>query len=196
MKVKLKTVNIKGKEYVEVSTRVTYFNEAYPKGAITTEIITHQNGIILMKAIAIPDTEKPERAFTAYAQEEKGKGLVNALSYVENCETSAVGRVLGFMGIGSETSIATAEEVRNSNTTKATETDEIKEPEAKPKASGDQKEKPLQVRFKDAFDNLGEKKYKEILGKFGYKSASDIIEELTAKKVLLEMEVESITNEQ
>lgn len=112
-KEKLKTVDIKGKQYIEVSERVRYFNEAYPKGYINTEIISHENGLILMKAIVIPDIECPERKFTGYAQEEKGKGLVNTLSYIENCETSAVGRALGFLGIGVETSIRSADEMRN-----------------------------------------------------------------------------------
>jgi len=45
------------------------------------------------------------------AQEDKSSSRINQTSYVENCETSAVGRALGFMGIGIETSIATADEV-------------------------------------------------------------------------------------
>jgi hypothetical protein len=45
------------------------------------------------------------------AQEDKAASMINKTSYVENCETSAVGRALGFLGIGIETSIATADEV-------------------------------------------------------------------------------------
>jgi hypothetical protein len=45
------------------------------------------------------------------AQEDKSSSRINQTSYVENCETSAVGRALGFLGIGIETSIATADEV-------------------------------------------------------------------------------------
>jgi hypothetical protein len=36
---------------------------------------------------------------------------VNSTSHFENAETSSVGRALGFLGIGIDTSIATAEEV-------------------------------------------------------------------------------------
>ena len=39
MKTKLKTVNIKGKEYVEVNERVIYFRENFKDWALTTEIL-------------------------------------------------------------------------------------------------------------------------------------------------------------
>lgn len=145
-KEKLKTVNIKGNEYVEVAERVRYFNEAYPKGVIKTEIISHESGVILMKATIIPNIENPSRGFTGYAQEEKGKGLVNALSYIENCETSAVGRALGFLGIGVETSIRSADEMRNvalqNGKTKIKEPEAIEEvkPEAKSLPTADKPE--------------------------------------------------------
>ncbi len=131
MKEKLKTINIKGKEYVQVNERIRYFNEAYKNGAITTKIIHREGDIIIMQATVIPEIEKPERFFTGYAQETKGKGLVNATSYIENCETSAIGRALGFLGIGVETSIASAEEVARAISQQ--ENPELKEPKEKPK---------------------------------------------------------------
>ena len=112
-KEKLKTVSIKGKLYVPVNERIRYFNEAYKNGAILTQIMNHENDSVLIEAKVIPDVENEQRFFTGYAQETKGKGMVNATSYIENCETSAVGRALGFMGIGVESSIASAEEVSN-----------------------------------------------------------------------------------
>jgi len=48
---------------------------------------------------------------TGYAQEEKTSSFVNETSFVENCETSAVGRALGFLGIGIKDSIASADEL-------------------------------------------------------------------------------------
>jgi len=38
--------------------------------------------------------------------------MINKTSYVENCETSAFGRALAALGIGIETSIASANEVQ------------------------------------------------------------------------------------
>ena len=51
---------------------------------------------------------------TGLAQEVKGKGMVNSTSYIENCETSAVGRALGMLGLGiNGGGICSAEELAN-----------------------------------------------------------------------------------
>ena len=47
------------------------------------------------------------------AYEKEGSTFINKTSYIENCETSAWGRALGNLGIGIDTSIASAEEVQN-----------------------------------------------------------------------------------
>ena len=36
---KLKTVNIKGKEYVEVNERLIYFRKTYPNFSLTSEVL-------------------------------------------------------------------------------------------------------------------------------------------------------------
>ena len=110
---KLKTINIKGKDYVEVCERIRYFNENYPNGAIRTEIVSASDGVVTFKATAIPDIERPERYFSGYAQEKENGSFINKTSYIENCETSAVGRALGMMGIGVKDSVASYEEVLN-----------------------------------------------------------------------------------
>ena len=107
---KLKTVDIKGKSYVMVHERIRAFHELYPKGDIVTEIIADTGSEVTMRATVRPDYSI-QRVFTGFAHEKNSGGLVNSTSHVENCETSAVGRALGFLGIGVETSIATAEEV-------------------------------------------------------------------------------------
>ena len=107
---KLKTINIKGKEYVEVNERIKAFREMYPTGSIITEIISHQDGVVVMKATAIIDGHI--RA-TGHAYEKEGSTFINKTSYIENAETSAIGRCMGCLSIGIDTSIATAEEVAN-----------------------------------------------------------------------------------
>lgn len=106
---KLKTVNIKGKDYVMVNERIKAFKELYPDYAIVTEIEHLGDGMCVIKALVM-DAEGNPKA-TGHAYEKEGSSPINKTSYIENCETSAVGRALGFMGIGIDTSICSAEEL-------------------------------------------------------------------------------------
>ena len=107
----LKTTNIKGKEYVQVNERIRAFREIYPSWSIVTKIESCQDGVVLMSATILD--EQGRVMATGHAYEREGSSFINATSYIENCETSAVGRALGILGIGVDTSIATAEEVAN-----------------------------------------------------------------------------------
>lgn len=111
---KTKAIKIKGKEYVQVKDRIAYFNEQYANGMIQSKILTDLLApeIIILAKIT-PDIENPDRYFTGYASETKGRGLVNSTSALENAETSAVGRALAMMGIGVIDSVASADEVDN-----------------------------------------------------------------------------------
>jgi len=116
---RLKTTDIKGKDYVEVNQRILAFRELFPNGSITTEIISIENGVCTVKAtIDDYDDERGDikTLATGHAQEKEGSTFINKTSYIENCETSAVGRALGLLGIGATTSIASAEEVLNAIT--------------------------------------------------------------------------------
>lgn len=108
---KLPTTNIKGKEYVEVNNRITAFRRLYPEGTILTEILSHDNGLVVMKATVL--TPEGTVLATGHAFEKETSSYINKTSYIENCETSAVGRALGILGIGIGSSIASAEEVSN-----------------------------------------------------------------------------------
>ena len=106
----IKTIDVKGRSYAEVPQRVTAFRKLYPQGTITTEVISIENGVCVMKASVSVDGVILGEG-TAY--EKEGSSFINKTSYIENCETSAVGRALGFAGFGSDSSIASAEEVMN-----------------------------------------------------------------------------------
>jgi len=108
---KLQTLDVKGKAYVMVNERVKAFRELCPDGSIETEILNLENGIVTMKATVKDETGKV--LGTGLAQEKETNGYINKTSFVENCETSAVGRALGFAGIGVDGSMASAEEVAN-----------------------------------------------------------------------------------
>lgn len=105
----IKKTNIKGKEYAEVSERVLAFRKLNPNGKILTEIIDKSEDNVTMKA-TIYDENKNELA-TGYASEVK-KGLVNSISMLENCETSAIGRALGFCGYGIDSGIASEQDMQ------------------------------------------------------------------------------------
>lgn len=108
---KFKTTNIKGKDYVEVNQRVIALrNLPQFKGySIETELLHLDSESCVVKATV--RNESGQVVSQGMAQEDKSSSRINQTSYVENCETSAVGRALGFLGIGVETSIATADEV-------------------------------------------------------------------------------------
>ena len=105
----LKTTSIKGKDYAEVNQRVKVFRMLFPNGCISTDVLSADNGIVVMRASVYDEDGKLLSTGTAY--EKEGSSNINRTSYIENCETSAVGRALGFLGIGVDTSIATYEEV-------------------------------------------------------------------------------------
>ena len=107
----LSTMDIKGKNYVLVNERVKAFRMLYPDGCILTEILSNQDGIVLMQA-NVYDAQH-NLLSVGHAYEKESSTYINKTSYIENCETSAVGRALGFLGIGVDTSIASYEEVQN-----------------------------------------------------------------------------------
>jgi len=108
----MKTISIKGKDYVPVNERILEFHKLYKNGSIRTELISEPTSKeIVVKATVIPNIEKLDGYFTGYAQEVIGDGLVNKTSALENAETSAVGRGLGMLGIGVLESIASADEI-------------------------------------------------------------------------------------
>ena len=140
----IKPLNLKGKDYSMVSDRVTAFRKLFPEGFITTDILSHDAGVVLMKATAGYYNTNGERVVlgTGFAQEEKGKGMVNGTSYIENCETSAVGRALGFIGIGDcGGGICSAEELVNAitaqgqNQKQRQEQPKPEQPKQKPRAA-------------------------------------------------------------
>ena len=104
----MKTINIKGKEYVPVVERVKEFHKLYPQGEIKTEIVSSVDNRVVIKATVTIDNI---RTFTGHSQSEYGKGIMGGVA-LEVAETSAIGRALGFANIGLLDSIASADELR------------------------------------------------------------------------------------
>lgn len=105
----IKKTDIKGKKYAEVSERLLAFRKLNPNGRIITEIVDKTENDVTIKASIFDENEK--QLATGYASEVK-KGLVNSISMLENCETSAIGRALGFCGFGIDGGIASGQDMQ------------------------------------------------------------------------------------
>jgi len=107
----MQKIQIQGKDYIPVNERLLEFWRQHPEWAITTEIVPSPADRVRMKATI---TNEAGRVIaTGHGEEKEGSSFINKTSYVENCETSAVGRALGMLGIGIDTSLASFEEVAN-----------------------------------------------------------------------------------
>lgn len=108
---KLKTISIKGKPYVMVNEKIKHFRtaEEYLGWTLRSEIKTLNEDVVVIHAW-VEDADGTVKA-DAHAQEFRNASMINKTSYIENCETSAWGRVLSNLGIGVDTSVASAEEV-------------------------------------------------------------------------------------
>lgn len=122
----MKTINIKGKDYVQVNERIKEFqtNPKYEDLCFETQKIKdefvdridYQTGEVVktrvaeFRCIVYYRSDKVIKV-TGTAEEYENSSYINKTSFKENCETSAIGRALGNLGIGIDTSIASAEEV-------------------------------------------------------------------------------------
>lgn len=108
-----KTTNIKGKQYVEVNERIKFFRqeEQYKNWTIMSDFTVLDSEQCVCKTTIADATGRV--IATGHAHEVQSSSNINKTSYVENCETSAVGRALAMLGIGIDTSIASANEVQD-----------------------------------------------------------------------------------
>jgi len=107
----LATVSIKGKDYVMVNPRVQYFRKNFKDYTLQTTWLRIDEKMAICKAIV--KTPDGKTYSTGTAMETSADSFINKTSHIENCETSAIGRALGFCDIGIDVSIASAEEVEN-----------------------------------------------------------------------------------
>ena len=106
----MESIKIQGKEYITVNERIKEFRKLHPNGQILNQVMDNADGQVMFQCKIIVDGVL---VATAHAYEKEGSSFINKTSYIENCETSAVGRALGLFGIGIDTSIASADEVSN-----------------------------------------------------------------------------------
>ena len=107
----MKSLNIKGKEYITVNERLIYFRSkpAFKGWKIIEELVSLDEKEGIFK-VTILNSER-HQVVNAHAQEYRDSSYINKTSFLENGFTSALGRALGYLGIGIDTAIASAEEV-------------------------------------------------------------------------------------
>lgn len=106
---KMPTIDIKGKSYTQVSTRLAVFRKHFPDASISTVLIHDDDQRVVIQAkIKIGENI----ISTGFAEEYRGDGWINATSALENAETSSIGRALAGLSL-SGNEYASANEVSN-----------------------------------------------------------------------------------
>jgi hypothetical protein len=102
------TVDIHGKDYATVAPRVGIARQNLgAKLQIVTEVISANSDTVVMKATGLIGGNV---VATGHAEEQRSASRINKTSAMENAETSAIGRMLAFLGMTND-NIASAEEV-------------------------------------------------------------------------------------
>jgi hypothetical protein len=193
----MKTVNIKGREYVPVNERLKEFRKSFPKYSLRTELVAVNETSALVKAVIRDENDRIIAEGTAHERVDQKGSLVNSTSHVENAETSAWGRALGNFGIGIDASVATADEVANAVARQAKA--------EKPTVPPPEKATPEQLTKITALCNElggegGEAKFwesvKTTADKVDMMKANAFITMLNAKKANLNRELDTISSKQ
>ena len=102
------TISIHGKSYATVSLRIGVARRVLGTALdIVTKIVSIDANTVVMQADVYVDGK---HVSTGHAEEKRTASKINQTSALENCETSATGRALAFLGFISD-GIASAEEV-------------------------------------------------------------------------------------
>ncbi|MCA1565355.1 MAG: hypothetical protein LC803_06925 [Acidobacteria bacterium] len=109
--------NDRFEDYVPVAERLERFYERFPDGRVITHIIEHnsESGFVLMRAEVYRSPDDAQPAATGHAFEVRGESYVNKTSYIENCETGAVGRALALLGFEVKRGIASREDLEKTS---------------------------------------------------------------------------------
>ena len=102
------TISIHGKSYATVALRVAIARRVLGTALdIVTKIVSIDKETVVMQSDVYIDGQ---HVSTGHSEEKRNSSKINQTSALENCETSATGRALAFLGFISD-GIASAEEV-------------------------------------------------------------------------------------
>lgn len=162
-------------DYEPVEERLARFWEKHPNGRIRTEILSSTDQSIVMLALVFRDAEDKLAAATGHAQEKPGDGMVNKTSWVENCETSAIGRALANLGYAPKGARASREEMGKA--TRTTSHTPRPAPPAAPPAEAAKTTRSQQQKIAIAASDAGidtELRYRITRCLFGVTSSKDV----------------------
>ena len=81
-------------DYETVEDRLARFWAEHPNGRIATTMMNYDGDSCVFRAEIYFDASQPQPTAVGYAEEIRSTSPVNKTSFVENCETSAIGRAL------------------------------------------------------------------------------------------------------
>lgn len=108
----IQTIDIQGKQYAEVAQRIKAFRMCFPEGLIKTEMVSLENGVVIFRA-EVYTQDGGLLLSTGTAYEKENSTFINKTSFIENGESSAIGRALGIAGFGVDVALSSADEKAN-----------------------------------------------------------------------------------
>jgi hypothetical protein len=99
--------------YATVQQRIEEFYEAFPDGFIQTQLVKLEDKEVVFQAMVFKTRQDVmDGVFvTGYARELEGASPVNKTSFLENAETSAIGRALANLGLSTNANRASRSEM-------------------------------------------------------------------------------------
>jgi len=98
--------------YETVETRLNRFWETYPDGRVETTLMNYDGGTCIVRTVIWKHRDDAHPTATGYAHEIHTDRGVNATSFIENCETSSIGRALANMGFATQGKRPSREEMQ------------------------------------------------------------------------------------
>jgi len=180
--------------YETVEDRLKVFWKDYPEGRIETEVvhITDDGTCVTIKSAIYKEINDTNPVATGIAQETKGQGgFANADAWMENCETSSIGRALAnWKYQGNNKPRPSKEEMSKVQVEKKP----VKKPTKQEQAA---MEKVVSEMVEEKTEGKNAKQLNQVIAGFGFsKDVADTYKAQAFKESKLSKDVESWTNDE
>ena len=115
-------------DYEDVDARIHKFYEAHPDGALITELVTNdeEKGIVVFKTTAYRVYLDTQPSAVGYARGSRKDRGVDRDFWLENCETSSIGRCIANLGLAAKGKRPSSLEMAKANDAKESATPQIR----------------------------------------------------------------------